>query len=164
MMETILIAAVAENRVIGKDGEIPWYYPEDLEHFREETTGHPVIMGSTTYRSIEERLDGPLPDRYNIVLSHEEIDVPEEVYNAHSIEEALDEAAEHEDTRVFVAGGASVYRQFMEDDLADRMVLTEIKPEYDGDTRFPEWDESEWREVEREEREEFDFVEYVKEG
>ncbi len=142
-MERVIIAAVAENGVIGNDGGIPWHYPEDFKHFRETTTGHPVIMGRTTYESLPDPYR-PLPDRTNIVLSREALDVEEDVVNVHSIDAALEAGEDTGDTDVYIAGGASVYEQFLEQDLVDRMLITWIPGEPDGDTYFPEWDRDDW--------------------
>lgn len=161
MTEIILIAAVAENGVIGKDGSIPWDLPEDQAHFRATTAGHPVIMGRTTWEDIEEGLGGPLPGRTNIVLSHEDLEVPEGVINVHGLEEAIETAGEM-DEEVFVIGGASVYEQFLE--RADAMILSEIHDSYEGDTRFPDWEEGDWEEVSRESRDRFDIVRYRRTG
>lgn len=158
-MEIVIIAAMTEDRVIGKEGDIPWYYPKDLEHFREKTKGYPVIMGKVTYKSIVEKLGNPLPDRKNIVLSFEPFEVPEEVENVHSIDEALQKAEETGKDKVFITGGGSVYSQFLE--KADRMVLTFVDEEVDGDTYFPEWDEENWEEVSREKSGDLEFVEMV---
>ena len=155
-MEKIIIAAVSENGVIGKDGDIPWHYPEDLEHFREKTTGHSVIMGRKTYFSLPEDFR-PLPDRKNIVLSRSNPNLPEEVELAESLEQAWKKAREHSD-KAFIIGGANVYEQSM--DEADKMILTRIHKEYDGDTFFPEWDEENWEKVKEEERKEISFIEY----
>jgi dihydrofolate reductase len=157
-MEKIIIAAVAENRVIGKDADIPWHYPEDMKHFRQETTGHSVVMGRKTYFSLPEDYR-PLPDRKNIVLSRSNPDLPEEVEKAESLDEAWEIASKHS-KKVYVIGGANVYRQALRD--ADKMILTEVHEEYDGDTYFPEWDEDSWEEVGRDDREELSFVEYAK--
>lgn len=155
-----LIAAVAENGTIGRDGEMPWHLPADLRHFKETTTGHPVIMGRLTYESIAADIGGPLPDRTNIVLSRSSPDLPEEVVVVDSIERAVDAARESAgDTEtVYVIGGATVYKQFLPQ--ADRLVLTEIHDAYEGDTEFPAWDRSEWIERSREDRDGFSFVEY----
>lgn len=146
-MEIVAIAAVAENGVIGKDGGIPWDYPEDLEHFKETTTGHPVIMGRGTWDSFRH---GPLDDRTNIVISREELDVPEDVINVHGIDEAVEAAEKAGDETAFVIGGESIYRQFLERELVDRMILTEIPERPDGDTYFPDWDRAAWHERGRE--------------
>lgn len=161
-MEIALIAAVADNGVIGAEGSLPWDFPADLEHFKETTTGHPVVMGRKTYEDIEDRLGGPLPGRTNVVLSRGDPELPDDVLLARSIDEAEDVARRASDGRgpVFVIGGATVFEAFLP--RADRLVLTEIHDSYEGDAYFPEWDSEEWREVDREEREEFDFVEYVR--
>jgi len=87
--EIALIAAVAENGVIGVDGEMPWHLPADLRHFKETTTGHPVVMGRLTYESIAADIGGPLPDRTNIVLSRGSPDLPEDVVVVDSIKRAV---------------------------------------------------------------------------
>ncbi|MDR5674045.1 Dihydrofolate reductase [Halalkaliarchaeum sp. AArc-CO] len=157
-----LIAAVAENGVIGDEGGIPWEYPEDLRRFKRLTTGHPVVLGRRTYEGIEARLGGPLPDRRNVVLSRSDPDVPGEVLLAESVDEAVElaEAAAEEMgvSEVFVAGGATVYEAFRP--LSTRMELTEIHESHEGDTRFPSWDREDWREVQRDDREAFSFVTY----
>lgn len=156
-MEKIIIAAVSENGVIGKNGDIPWHLPEDLKHFKEKTMGNPVIMGRKTFQSLPEDYR-PLPGRKNIVLTRSDFE-PEntDVETAESLEKGFEIASNHGE-RVFVIGGASVYREALE--TADKMFLTEVKREVDGDTFFPDRKQDEWREVERDEREELDFVEY----
>ena len=154
-----LIAAVADNRVIGRDGEMPWHLPADLRHFKETTMGHPVIMGRRTYDSIAADIGGPLPGRTNIVLSRSDPDLPEEVLVVDSIDRAVDAAGDAADTEtVYVIGGATIYEQFLPQ--ADRLVLTEIDGSYAGDTRFPAWDREAWIEREREDHDGFAFVEY----
>ena len=156
-MERIIIAAVAENRVIGKDGKIPWHIPEDLQHFKEKTTGHTVVMGRKTFESLPDSFT-PLPDRQNIVLTRSDLSPSDEsVKVANSLEDAWEEA---ENEKVFIIGGAGIYRQTM--DIADEMILTEIHEEYDGGTYFPDFSEDIWKEVSREENDGFDFVEYEK--
>ena len=158
-----LIAAVAANGVIGDDGEMPWHIPADLERFKQQTMGNPVIMGRRAYESIAARLDGPLPGRHNIVLSRSDPDLHDGVVVVDGIDAATAEARavcelDADADRIFVIGGATVYEQFL--DRADELVLTELDDAYDGDTRFPEFDDTEWREVDREDRDEFSFVSY----
>jgi len=157
-----LIAAVAANGVIGADGGMPWQFPADMRHFKETTTGHPVIMGRRTYESIASDVGGPLPNRTNVVLSRSSPDLPDGVVLAESVEAALAaaraDAAERGVDTVYVAGGGAVYGQFLP--LADELVLTEIHEPYEGDTTFPEFDSDGWREVERDDRGDFDFVVY----
>ncbi|QLH80642.1 dihydrofolate reductase [Halosimplex pelagicum] len=161
-MEIALIAAVAENRVIGDEGEMPWHYPADLAHFKQTTMGHPVIMGRVTYESIAGQLGGPLPGRTNVVLTRSGLEAPDEVVQVGSVDAAVEAAsaaaAETGAETTFVAGGATVYEAFL--DRADRLVLTAVPGEPEGDTRFPEWDPAAWVEVDREDEGELSFVTY----
>ncbi|MFB6121461.1 MAG: dihydrofolate reductase [Halobacteriaceae archaeon] len=157
-MDVVIIAAVAANGVIGADGGIPWDLPADLAHFKRATTGHPVIMGRRTYESIADRIGGPLPERTNVVLTTRNLDAPESVRTAESVDVALHHAEQTGADRAYVAGGATVYEQFLP--RADRMVLTELDDAYEGDTHFPTWDEDAWTAVARDERDGFAFVTY----
>src|SRR5438477_5771546 len=123
-----IIVAYAKGRVIGKDGKIPWQLPSDLQHFKEVTYGHTVVMGRKTFAA----LGRPLPGRRNVVLTHSStIDLPG-VEVVHSREDVLALGD------VFIIGGETVYKQFL--DAAERLYITEIVLEVDGDTFFPEWD------------------------
>jgi len=158
-MEKIIIAAIAENKAIGKNGDLPWHIPEDMKHFKNTTTGHPVIMGRKTYQSFPENVK-PLPNRTNIVLTRSNFEPEDEsVKKANSLEKAYRQA-EKLDEKAFIIGGASVYRQAIKD--ADKMILTEVHKEVDGDTFFPEWDKNQWEETDREKKDGFDFVTYTK--
>lgn len=158
-VEKIIIAAISENNAIGKEGDIPWEIPEDMKHFKEKTMGNPVIMGRKTYQSIPENYR-PLTGRTNIVLTRSGFK-PEEknVEVANSLEQAY-ELAENIGEKAFIIGGASVYREALKH--ADKMILTEVHREVDGDTFFPEWNQEEWKEIQRDRREDFDFVTYTK--
>jgi dihydrofolate reductase len=157
--EVVLIAAVAENGVIGDDGGMPWHYPADLRRFKELTTGHPVVLGRKTYESIVADLGGPLPGRTNVVLSTRSLDLPEGVVLAGSVEAALEAASDAPGGEtVYVAGGASIYEQFLP--YTDRLELTEVPESPEGDTRFPEWSREEWTEVSREGDGDLVFVTY----
>lgn len=160
--EIAMVAAVAENMTIGDDGEIPWYYPADLTHFKQTTTGHPVIMGRRTYDGIADRLGGPLPERTNIVMSRSSMTLPDGAVHATGVQQAVDMAAADATQRgvdvVYIAGGESIYDAFLS--RADRLVLTEIHREVDGDTYFPAFEESNWAETKRDDRDEFSFVTY----
>jgi dihydrofolate reductase len=156
-----LVAAVADNGVIGRDGGMPWHHPEDLAHFQETTTGHPVVMGRVTYEGIVEDLGEPLPGRTSVVLTTRDLDLPEGAVAVGSVEAALSvarEALAADRSTVYVAGGATVYEQFLP--LADRMVLTEVHEQSDGDTYFPEVDWSNWDERTRDDRGDLSFVTY----
>lgn len=149
----VLVAAVAENGVIGRDGDMPWRLPGDLKHFKKTTLGKPVIMGRRTFDSIGRK---PLPGRKNIVVSR---DLGERlgeakgwgVHSASSFDLAL-ALAEHEARfskaeEIAVIGGATLYAEALP--LADRLYLTEVHASPEGDTRFPEFDRTAWREVSR---------------
>jgi dihydrofolate reductase len=112
-----------------------WHIPEDFKHFKELTSGHAIVMGENTYRSIGR----PLPNRTNIVLSQTPDFAPGGIVVVRSIEEAIDRAKEVEQEEIFIIGGASIYRQFIP--MADRLYLTLVEGEYDADTFFPEYDE-----------------------
>jgi len=160
-MNVALVAAVAENGVIGSDGEMPWHYPADLKRFKQATMGHPVVVGRRTYESIEARLGGPLPGRTNVVLSRRDsLDLPDGAVHARDLDAAFDaaEAALDDDREtVYVIGGASVYEACL--DRADELLVTEIPESPSGDTRFPEIG-PEWEESARETAGELSFVTY----
>lgn len=131
-----MIAAIArENRAIGKDNRLLWHIPEDFKHFKDTTSGHAIIMGENTFRSIGK----PLPNRTNIVLSQATTFAPEGVVVVRSIDEALDAAKQFEAEEVFVCGGASIYRQFLP--MADRLYLTLVEGDFEADTFFPDYSE-----------------------
>jgi len=137
-----LIAAVARNGVIGADGAMPWRLSSDLRRFKALTLGHPVVMGRRTFESIGR----PLPGRANIVVSRSEGFAPDGVTVAPSLEAGLDAArrlaeASGADT-VFVIGGGEIYRAALP--VADRLFLTHVEAEPDGDTRFPDIDAEAW--------------------
>jgi dihydrofolate reductase len=148
-MTLTLVAAMARNRVIGRDGDMPWHHPEDLAHFKRTTLGGTMVMGRKTFEAIGR----PLPGRRTVVVTrsadwaHDGVDV------AHSLDEALASSAADE---IFVVGGGDVYAQALP--LADRLVLTEIDDEPDGDTFFPEWPREEWVETSRERSGPLSFV------
>jgi len=148
MVRISLIVAMAQNRVIGLDGGMPWHISADLKFFKCVTMGRPVIMGRKTYQSI----GGALPGRTNIVVTrNEDFQVPDADI-VHELGTALDKAramAEIEGAdEVFVIGGADIYAQAMS--AADRIYLTEIALTPPGDAYFPELDEGGWRETSRE--------------
>ena len=136
----IIVAALSENHVIGKEGDLPWHLPADLAHFKRVTTGGCVVMGRRTFESLGGR---PLPKRRNLVLtrragwSHEGVEV------VHSLDEAIERAGESD---LYILGGEEVYRQALP--RCERMHLTLVHATVEGDTFFPEWDPDEWRLVE----------------
>ena len=147
----VLVAAVADNGVIGVDGELPWHLPEDLAHFKRVTTGHTVVMGRKTFESIGR----PLPRRTNVVVSRQPGWSAEGVLAAGSLEEALHLAEKH-DGDAMVIGGAQIYALALP--LADRQVLTEVHQSPDGDAVYPPFDRAEWHETQREAHDGYDFV------
>jgi dihydrofolate reductase len=142
-----LIAAVAHGGVIGRDGSIPWRLPEDMARFRERTMGHAVVMGRRTWESLPDGFR-PLPGRGNVVVTRDPDWSAQGADRVGSVEEALDLLAS--ESRVFVIGGGEIYAAALP--FADELVLTEIDADVHGDTRFPEWDRSEFVEVERTDR------------
>ena len=154
-----LIVAHAHRRVIGLNNSMPWHLPEDLRHFKALTTGHCIIMGRKTYASIGK----PLPNRLNIVITRQIGWQAEGVIVAHSLEQAITQALAHFPALpVFVIGGAQIYKQALP--LADRLYITEIDANLDGDTVFPAYNKAEWQEISREKHDNgalrFDFVCY----
>jgi dihydrofolate reductase len=132
-----LVAALARGGVIGRDGGIPWHLPEDVAHFRELTTGHPVVMGRRTWDSLPDRFR-PLPGRRNIVVTRNPDWQGLGAERASSLEAALELGGE--DERVFVIGGAQLYAAALA--VADELLLTEIDADVEGDTVFPPFDEA----------------------
>ena len=137
-----LIAAMSNNRVIGKDNQMPWHLPADLGHFKAITLGKPVIMGRKTYESIGR----PLPGRKNIVISRNSSYKVEGCETAVSLEEAIELVNEVEE--LMIIGGGNIYLQAMP--LAEKLYLTFIDLNVDGDTQFPQFDHLKLTEVKRE--------------
>lgn len=155
-----IIVAVADNGIIGDKNSLLWHIREDMLRFRRITTGHPVIMGRKTFESIGR----PLPNRTNVVISRQDIGI-EGCTVVHSLEEAI--ASFPREEEIFILGGAQIYGQAMP--LADKLYLTLVHRDYDGDTSFPKVNGDEWREVAREDYEcgenfdaPFSFVDYVR--
>jgi dihydrofolate reductase len=152
-MEVIIISAMTKNgRVIGRDNWLPWDIPEELAMFRRLTSGSTVIMGRKTYESIG-RL---MPKRQNIIVSLTLSSV-EGADVCGSVEEAIDLGKKY-GKDVFVIGGAQIYRLAIP--LVDKMYISYIKKDYEGDTYFPSFDENDWKIERRENHDEFDFVVY----
>jgi len=138
-----MIAAVAENRVIGNKNTIPWHLPADFKYFKETTLGKTVVMGLNTFNSIGGK---PLPGRKHVILNMDVNYVaPENCVVAHSIEEAI-ELIKNE-PEAMICGGASVYKQFLP--MAQKLYLTYVHATPEGDTFFPEVNLAEWNEIKR---------------
>ncbi len=139
-----VVVAKAQNGVIGKNNALPWHLPKDLAHFKRVTLGKPVIMGRLTYESIGR----PLPGRANIVVSRQAGWSAEGVQVANSLEAAIELGASNDGvSEVMIIGGASLYQQAM--GLIDRVYLTEIHADIDGDARFDALQADAWQEVNR---------------
>ena len=152
-----LLAAVAANGIIGAHGGLPWRLPEDLQHFKRLTMGHPIIMGRRTWESLK----GPLPGRENIVVTRNKGYEAAGAAVANSLEAALALCAD--EPLVFVIGGSQLFAESLP--IAAGLVMTEIHRDFEGDTWFPEYDRSRWKESQREQHVtadgmKFDFVLY----
>ena len=159
MSQIIIVAAMAENRVIGKDNAIPWPLKEGLGNFKELTMGWPCIMGRKTWDSLPKK---PLPGRLNVVISSSVPEnmssVPQEPLFFTSLSAAIEHCANYE--KVFIIGGESIYKQALS--LADKIELTLIHKEYDGDTFFPEIDLNYWKIEKTEKFDNFSLVTYTR--
>ena len=147
-----IIVAIAQNGTIGDKNSLLWHIKEDMRFFRTTTSGHPVIMGRKTFESLGSK---PLPKRTNIVITRADREF-EGALTAHSLEEAIRMAGE--DDEIFVMGGAQIYREALS--VVDRMYITVVERDYEGDTSFPDVDYSEWKlvDVVRHERgEEYEY-------
>ncbi|AAN56632.1 type 3 dihydrofolate reductase [Shewanella oneidensis MR-1] len=151
-MRIAMIAAMANNRVIGKDNKMPWHLPEDLRHFKAMTLGKPVVMGRKTFESIGR----PLPGRHNIVISRQADLQIEGVTCVTSFEAAKRVAGDCEE--LVVIGGGQLYKQLLPQ--ADRLYLTQINLDVDGDTFFPAWEDNEWQKTETQPSISADGLEY----
>ena len=137
-----LIWAMDNNRLIGQNNSLPWKLPADMKWFRQHTLGKPIVMGRKTYESFGAK---PLPDRTNIVITHNTQYHADGAVVVHSIEDALQQAADARE--LLVIGGASFYEQTLP--LADRLYVTQVEGEFTGDTWFPAYNEAEWVEISR---------------
>lgn len=133
-----IIAAVAHNGVIGRSGHLPWYLPSDLSRFMCITNDSPIIMGRKTFESIGHSV----PERLNIVMTKDQDFIHEGIKVCHSLTDALRTAESAQSEEIFIVGGAKLYRDTI--DLAERIYLTSILENYDGDTFFPKIDVSKW--------------------
>lgn len=137
-----IIVAMAQNRVIGNDNSLPWHLPADLQHFKAMTIGKPIIMGRKTWES----LPGKLPQRPHIIISANPDYSVDGCMVVNSLEQAIDAAGDVPE--VMIVGGAMLYAQALP--MADNIYLTLVETEADGDTLFPEYDQTQWRETARE--------------
>ncbi|MBI4009661.1 MAG: dihydrofolate reductase [Candidatus Aenigmarchaeota archaeon] len=155
MSEIIIIAAVSENNVIGKDGKIPWNIKEDLQRFRKLTLNNPVIMGRKTYESLPVK---PLKDRINIVLTRQKDFNPPGIIVKKSLEDAIEFCKNYD--KVFIIGGQAVFEDGLK--IADTLELTRVHKNYDGDAFFPEINFGEWVLKNKDVGEDYSFLTYVR--
>lgn len=162
-MEKIIMAAKAKNNVIGKDNKLVWHLPADLRFFKQTTKGHTLIMGRKTFES----LANPLPHRDSWIVTRNENYKAEGATVFHSLEEAIATGEQKGLDTVFILGGGEIYRQSMK--LADKLIITEVHENFEGDTVFPEIDMNIWQEASREAHQadeknkyNFAFVTYIR--
>lgn len=163
-MRVSQIAALAQNRVIGKNNDLPWSLPDDMKFFMLTTKGHHCIMGRKNYQSIPDKFR-PLPNRTNIVVTRQKNFKAPGCIVVNSIEKGLEIGRNNHETETFIIGGAEIYKSSL--DLTDRLYLTEIQAVIEGDTYFPELPPEHWKEISRQHHPKderhayaFDFVVY----
>ena len=138
-MKVSLIVAASENNAIGKNNQLLWHLPNDLKFFKNTTWGMPVIMGRKTFEAVNK----PLPGRFNIVITRQQGWNADGVIVAKDINDALQKASETNCKEIFIIGGGEIYKQAME--MADKIYLTRVHANIDGDTFFPVVDENKWQ-------------------
>lgn len=144
-MTLSIIVALSTNNVIGRGNRLPWHMPADLKHFKALTMGHHLLMGRKTFLEVGK----PLPGRINVVITRDPHFVPEGVAISRSIDEAINKAEAAGDLEIFLAGGGEIFRQTIH--RANRMYLTRIHTDIEGDTFFPEFDDvNEWKLIDAE--------------
>jgi len=137
---------MGKNRVIGNKGKLPWHMPADMKYYREKTEGKPIIMGRKTFDSMDNK---PLPNRTNIIITHDMDYKAEGAIVVHSADEALKAAGNAEE--VMIIGGSHIYKEFLP--RANRVYLTVIDGVFEGDAFFPKYEITEWKEISYEEHE-----------
>lgn len=158
-MDKIIIAAVASNNVIGKDGKMPWHISEELKHFKKTTMSYPLVMGRKTYFSFGGK---PLKGRLNCVLTRD-LSFESEYENLkvfHAINDVFKYCEAQNSDKIFIIGGSEIYNSTI--DICDGMILSFINEEHDGDTFFPEIDENIWEIEKIEEHDKFDVRYYIR--
>jgi dihydrofolate reductase len=133
-----LIVAMSTNRIIGRDGDLPWRLPADLRHFKKTTMGHHLIIGRATWDEVGK----PLPGRTMVVVTRNRDFSAEGVLVAHSVDEAL--SLVRDDDEPFIGGGAEIYRRALDAGIPDRLYITRVHAEVEGDTVFPDFDPDDW--------------------
>ncbi|MEO9869122.1 dihydrofolate reductase [Ekhidna sp.] len=161
-----MIAAMGSNRTIGRDNDIPWHLPDDFKYFKNTTKGHHVIMGRKNWESLSHTFQ-PLPGRPNIVVTRQSNYKADGAEVISSVDKGLEIARKNNESEVFIIGGGEIYRIGLA--MVDRIYLTEINGDFDGEVTFPEFDKSIWEEESRvhhhaddRHKYSFDFVVYSK--
>jgi len=153
-----IIAAISKNYCIGNNNKLPWHISEDLQHFKNITNKKTVLMGRKTFESIIQSLGKPLTDRTNVVITkNTEYTVPAGVEMYNNIKDAI---KKHNNEEIFIIGGGEIYEQTI--NLADKLYITWVDKEINGDTFFPKIEDSKWKEETREKYDGFSFVRYIK--
>ncbi|MEW6653622.1 MAG: dihydrofolate reductase [Bacteroidota bacterium] len=157
-MEKIIIAAVSQNGVIGNEGKIPWDCKAELQHFKKTTNGYPIIMGRKTWEAI----GAPLKNRVNIIISRSlkttKVESAHLVFSSLKKAVAFCESSSH--NKCFIIGGAQIYKAALP--IADKLIISELKFEVQGDTKFPEFKKAEWKKLSTEELKEFTIHTYIR--
>lgn len=143
-MKVSLIVAMDNDRGIGKNNDLMWRLPSDMQFFKETTSGHIVVMGRKNYESIPEKYR-PLPNRENVVLTRNESYVADDCNIFHSLEECLKYYQSEDDRTVFIIGGGEIYRQALGMKVVDEMYISHVNHSYGADTFFPAFDLSDWK-------------------
>ena len=166
MRNISMIVAVSKNNVIGKNNSLAWHLPDDMNYFSNMTKGHSIIMGRKNWESIPEKYR-PLPNRKNIVVTRNKEFQDNGATVVNSIEKAIKVSRASEDEEIFIIGGGEIYKLGFK--YVDKLYITEIYAEVDGNTYFPEWNKRDWKEISRishpsDEKHEysFDYVIYMK--
>ncbi len=161
-----IIAAVSENNVIGLNNDLVWNLPTDMKFFKEKTRGHHVLMGRRNFESIPEKFR-PLPYRTNIVVTRKNLTSENNVRFVNEIEKGIEIARQNNEEELFIIGGGNIYKQTM--DIADKLYLTRVHADFEGDTFFPDVDETKWKEessklikADANHKFDFTFLEYSK--
>ncbi|MAR40402.1 MAG: diacylglycerol kinase [Flavobacteriales bacterium] len=147
-MRVSLIVAVSANGVIGKDNDLTWHLPRDMKFFKDTTKGHHVIMGRKNFESIPHKFK-PLPNRTNVIITRQSDYIAEDCIVVNSVEESIEVAKKNGDEEPFIIGGGQIYKIALENNLIERIYLTRIHHNFEGDTFFPNLAED-WKVITRE--------------
>lgn len=140
----IIIAAIADNNALGKDNDLIWHLPADLQRFKNVTSGHHILMGRNTFESIGK----PLPNRTTVIITRNKEYTAEGCKVVFSLQEALEFAKS--DSHIFIIGGAQIYKEAMASDLVDQLDITRVHESFEADAYFPKIDLTQWRVVAKE--------------